>query len=225
MFQAQTLLLCACVAPLLAHEIWPLPAGEHVDAPLPACNASNSSSVFVHNLNGFQVDGLAPVKGCTAVGCCIAACCAIPTCQVWELPPATQPAKGGCWVGRYNPNKVSKARGFLSAARGDIPPPNPGPSPGPTPPPGPPPPPGAPHVVDSTPGPQQPPPTHPPLPSPARLRYQTRWRAQSSLLTLGPASHRTNIQSEHTRALVSQASACGGKVSVPFQGAGRRQSS
>ena len=141
-------MLCLMVSASSAHEIWPVPAdfklpdltaSEH-DAPAPPCSAA----AFPHDLNGLKVDGLKAMPEVSSVENCMAACCAAgPSCQVYEWTGSPQ-SGASCWIGSYAvPTKVG-GQGYISRARGNIPPPPP--------PPPPPFPPGKAHTLDDTKG-------------------------------------------------------------------------
>ena len=135
-----------------AHEIWPLAADfklpELADAseaqlhaaPAPPCSVES----FPHDLNGLKVNGLKAMPEVMSVENCMAACCAAgPSCQVYEWTGKPQ-SGASCWIGKYAPPSSSGGQGYISRARGNIPPPPP--------PPPPPFPPGKAHTLDDTKG-------------------------------------------------------------------------
>lgn len=144
--------LCAAVLSIglgssAAHQIWPVPA----DFALPNLSASDpsffssdpappcSAAAFPHDLAGLKVSGLVSKPQVKSPESCMAACCAAgPTCQVYEWTGSD------CWIGKYAKPSASGGDGFISRARGNIPPPPP--------PPPPPFPPGKVHTLDDTKG-------------------------------------------------------------------------
>ena len=142
-------LAAALVSVSAAHQIWPMPDDFQLPQLPPDASDRPSSCTdadFPHDLNGLKVDGLQAHPTVKSADDCRAACCdAGASCQVFEWTP-TRASGSNCWIGRYaKPEPGSDpGRGYISRARGNIPPPPP--------PPPPPFPPGQPHILDDSKG-------------------------------------------------------------------------